>query len=348
MKITEIFQINEEDELSIDANDLLAEVNKFDKSFGLKLKHPVWDNAKEYKNIISSKTDFGIAGLLCVINGINANEYIQSNKKGEVQLLYPVSPYYPKFMFDSAVNWETNKTYDTSSFIFRVRYLSILLSYLIGNSNNIVKQYIRSEGYTHSNNARALVFLKDYMRDIILFINLLLSRDSTYKNMILKINQYLSYTDKKIKSNKLYELLNGHVVNLRRSMNTNIITSRFADDDMCIFMLLKISYMLASNKTNLKVIPKFRFIEGATVKHDLLKLIEELGLAILENTHEEKFSIGFMSFTDARPKIKTDWVNESKDNYPLKVGILALGYTSFVMDDKHITKFINEMLKKGI
>ena len=347
MKIAQIFR--EEDDNLFDVDELLDEVNKFDKSFGLKLKHPVWDDPKEYKGIITSKTDFGLAGLLCVINGIDANEYITTSKNGKVQMLkYPVSPYYPKFMFDSSLDWESNKTFDTSSLTFKVRYLSVLLSYLIGKTTRITKEYIRSQGYTHSNDERSLVFLKEFMKDIITFINLMISPDSTYNNMILKINQYLSYTDKRIKSNKLHELLNGHVINLRKSMESNILTNRFADDDMCIFMLLKIAYMLATNKTNLKVIPKFRFIEGATVKHDLVKLIEELGLLILENTHEESFSIGFIAYSDARPKIKTDWVKESKDNYPLKVGIIALGYTAFVMNDKHITKFINEMLKKGI
>ena len=95
------------------------------------------------------------------------------------------------------------------------------------------------------------------------------------------------------------------------------------------------------------VLPKFKHIENATVKHDLSKLIEALGDEIIYSTKCKKYNPMFKAFIEARPSIHSQFYKESKENDELRIGILALGFADFVMDDDTMSKFIKEMLKKG-
>ena len=161
------------------------------------------------------------------------------------------------------------------------------------------------------------------------------------------MHEHVSYTKKKLNQPKLREYTNGHIINCRSMIAPNPIGRRFGDDDMIIYFILKIAYLLATNNENLKPIPNFKYIENATVEHDLVKLIEELGSLIIENSKPKSFSPMFRAFLESRPSIKTQYYKEAKDDYVLRIGILALGYAKFVMNDKHIDKFIDKMLKKG-
>ena len=124
--------------------------------------------------------------------------------------------------------------------------------------------------------------------------------------------------------------------------------ARFFDDDMSIFNILKISYMLSTGKTNLDCIPGFMYIENATIKHDLIKLIEALGIEVVKARKMTKMTPMFTAFLVSKPLVYTQYNDEINRNFALKMGFMALAYTKFVLDDQSMNKFIDEMMKKGI
>ena len=78
-----------------------------------------------------------------------------------------------------------------------------------------------------------------------------------------------------------------------------------------------------------------------------MKVIEHLGSIIIENRNGANFPPMFKAFIDSRPSVITEFYEETKYNYVLKIGILALSYAKFVLNDKNCDKFIDKMLCKG-
>ena len=60
-----------------------------------------------------------------------------------------------------------------------------------------------------------------------------------------------------------------------------------------------------------------------------------------------KYSIMFKAFIESRPKIITEYHKEVNENACVKIGVLALEFTKFVMNDKNVDKFITKILRKG-
>ena len=54
----------------------------------------------------------------------------------------------------------------------------------------------------------------------------------------------------------------------------------------------------------------------------------------------------FKAFIKARPKVFCEYQNVN-DDASMRMGVLALEYTKFVMNDKNVDKFIKAMLRKG-
>lgn len=337
---------------NICVEDLVRAVNQSDKHFGVNLKDPeVWTEPSQYIDVISAKADMNMAALICSINGIPISDYFETdNETGYGTICKPVSVKHPLFTYSSILDWENKSdVYNTDSLIFRCRYLTLVISQLMGKIDDVTEREVYNKyKYRHSKDEKRIILTRDIMNDIIRFILLMINIDSSYQNIILKIHEHLSYTKKNLKHRELRNLLNGHVINTRNGMKENMISERFMDDDLAIYNILKIAYMLSTNKTNVKVIPKFKYIEGATVKHDLLKLIEELGFQIVYGSNNKKFSPMFKAFIESRPSVWTQFYEESEKNYAVKIGLLSLAYAKFVLDDYSIDKFIDNMMKKGI
>lgn len=332
--------------------DLVEAVNRYDKEYGIRLKHPdIWADPNSYRQIIEAKTDMNFAAMICALNGVSVKDYFETDtESGYGTICKPVGTEHPLFTYSSILNWDNYKEkYNTDSLIFRCRYLTLVISQLMGQIDKVTYLEVNNKyRHNHSKDERRIILTKDILNDTLKFILIMINIDSKYQNIILKMHEHVSYTKKSVKHRELRNLLNGHVLNVRKGMKESIFEERFMSDDLAIYNTLKIAYMLATNKTNIDVLPNFKYIEGATVKHDLIKLIEELGSEIIKNTKDKKYSPMFLAFIDARPSIWSEFYNESKDNYAIQIGLLALGYTRFVYDDEDLEKFVTKMLKKGI
>lgn len=332
-------------------NDLVKAVNASDRKYGIKLKHPnIWAEPEQYLNVVEAKCDMNIAAIICCLNGISVNDYFETDhESGYGTICRPVGIRHSCFTDESILNWRDDiSKYDSNSLIFRCRFVSLVLSQLMGRFDSITirEAYYRYK-YKHSRSERRIMISKDVMNYLVKFTLLMIKEDAKYQNIILKLHEYTSYTKKNVDYSELRNTLNMHVLNVRRGMQSDLLTDRFMSDDLAIYNILKVAYMLATNKTNLDVLPNFKHIEGATVKHNLIMLIEELGSQIIKNTKDKKYPPMFKAFIEARPLIWSQFYRESQSNYAIQIGLVALAYAKFVFDDMIIDDFIDEMMKKG-
>lgn len=336
----------------ININELTKAVNDYDKKFGIKIKkRDMWNEPLAYKNVLEAKCDMNIASLICIVNGIDCKEYFETDNSefGYGTISKPISTYDAVFTDYSLLYWNYNKRYSVNSLMFRCRFLTLVMSQMLDRIDKITSNMCDNRfHYKHSKTEYQIVLTKNIMNHLITFINIMINPDNSYKNIILKMNEYLSYTKNKVNHEKLRNLLNNHIIETRKSMTKSPFNGeKFLSDDVCIFNTLKIAYMLATDRTDVDVLPKFKHIENATVKHDLSKLIEALGDEIIYSTKGKKYNPMFRAFVEASPSIYSQFYKEAKHNDSLRFGILALGFTSFVMNDYYVEKFIKKMLKKG-
>lgn len=337
----------------LDLKDLIKEVNKADKIWGLNLKDPeLWADPENYFEIMSARADMNIAALICCLNGIDIKDYFVTDTSGEFgysTICRPVGILNPSFTNDSFLQWTNlKKTYDINSLTFKCRFLTVFLSSFMGSTENIIKREVKRKNsfFAHSKDEQKIVLLKETIDDLLKLINIMLY-GSSYKNIILKNLETLSYIKKGCEQDNLKNLLNGHIINVRNGLK-KVVGIKSMDDDIAIYQLLKIAYMLTSNKTTVGKVVPFVYIEGATAKHDLSKLIEDLGRVVLEDVKSKKYSPGFKAYIYARPKVQSQLHKQTRSNENLRMGILALSYTSFIINDKDVSSFIKEMMKKGI
>lgn len=342
-------------EKKVSIEELTDEINKMDKAYGIKLKHPeIWREPDQYKQIVEANAEMAIAALMCTVNGIKIEDYFETDQSpchfGTI--CRPIGVEHQDFTDESKLNWNDDKTcYDMKSIMFRCRFMTFTFMRFIGRLDKITEREARVRyKMKHSISEKQIMLMKSITEDCIRFAKLMVNPGNKYQNSILKMNEHISYSKKKCNHRELQTLLNGHIQNTRAAMKKDPFTKeRFADDDMAIYQTLKIAYMLATGKTNVGCIPKFKYIENATVKHDLLKLIEALGEAIITNTTDMlSLSPMFNAFILARPKVWVEYGKECRDNLAVRMGCLALAYSKFVYDDRIMDRFIDKMMKRGI
>ena len=335
----------------MDIDELTREVNRYDKEFGIKLKkYDMYNDPESYKVVLEARCDMILAKFICIVNGIKLSDWFETdNETGYGTISNPVNPEDPLFTDYSMLLWDKKKKFSTDSLMFRCRFITSVLMKMLDRMDKISGNMCDNRfHYKHSKTEYQIVQMKNIMDNVYLFVQLMIHQNNSYKNIILKMNEYVSYTKNKVDHNKLRNQLNGYVIETRDAMKKSPFNEeRFLSDNLCIYNMLKISYMLATNRTDVNVLPKFKHIENATVKHDLSKLIEALGDEIIYSTKCKKYNPMFKAFIEARPSIWSQFYKESKEDDALRIGILALGFSDFVMDDDTMSKFIKEMLKKG-
>ena len=55
----------------------------------------------------------------------------------------------------------------------------------------------------------------------------------------------------------------------------------------------------------------------------------------------------FKAFIESRPKIITEYHKEVNENACVKIGVLALEFTKFVMNDRFFDKFVDDLLQSS-
>lgn len=328
----------------IDTKELVKEVNKFDKQFGVKLKHPeIWSEPERFRPVFEAKAEINIAALICSLNGVNIDEYYDNSTI--VLNGLRVNPNGREFTEISNLNWEREGKYKTSSLMFKARFLTCVLSSFLGRIEKISDRKADDKHFKHSYDENRIIMTTEILDDITRIVKVM-SSGNNYGNIIMKVFHHLSYSKKKYNHEKLKKRLYAQVMDVKKNMKSSVFNDKYMDDDLCINNILQISYILATGDyEGNHGTPNFREIEGATVKHDLIKLIEKLGKEIIKRDGR-KHSPMFRAFVNASPLIVTKYGKEA-EKLTVTMGIYAIEFTRFFMCDKDVSKFIDGMLRKG-
>lgn len=331
-------------------DDIINEVNVFDKSFGLRLKHPeiFYDNST-YSDEMNRYANSVLGTLFARLNSISphavCNLDIDDEDYGEIQDEENMSMLLSKY---SNLKWDVDdRTFDISSIVFKMRFMSCIILSMLNNVRKISKNIVKKgKGYySHSIDEQVYLLVPEVVSDIVTCTRLMLA-GKPYRNTLIKTIIHTTYLKKKIKQNKIVEYVEYDMVPVISNMLPSGLTGiKLADDDVVIHSMLGCGYVWTTNNPKYyKVLPEFDYVKGATRKHDLHKLIEALGVAIVK----EKISEAFDAFITSDPKVSTDFSVECANNRELTMGMYALEFVKFIYNDKHIARFIDDMMRKGV
>ena len=319
-------------------NDLCREVNAFDKEFGIHLKkiNPYGEPEMVFQAFVDSFKTF-LYSVVCEINGITESVYL--TKKKQVRTFND-----SEFTDLSILKWDSNNTYDTNSYLYKCRFLTVFLIEYIEKIDRIaLKKYDYLSMFKTGKFEHGYFYMKSIADDTRRFIKVVLSGNS-YSNIILKMNQNCSYIRTKKTDPKE---LNKYIREIRHELKTGLRYSLLKDkdmpDDIAINSILQLAYLLCTGNTSLDDLPNFRYIEGADTSYELRGLTEALGSAIIENRKYEKRPILYLAYNRARPTIMSKY-KDINENWFISAGVRALEYTKFFCDDKYISKFIDKMI----
>lgn len=320
--------------------DIMNEVNKFDKKFGVRLKHPnAWREPEEYRLTYIDRCKSELTNLVCILNGVDPRDYYGNNFLYANSKLFRVTPMDYDFSSLSNLEWYQNGEYPVSSTIFKSRYLTYILTKLLDRFERISER--RFKGKKHEKYDRILMMDTKLMRDIVTFINAVYYDE--YKNIMIRIHNRLTYGYKSVKARKINKLVTDISMDCRGCFQKGLFsTSKIMPDDLILIRVFSLAYYLVTDNHKGTGIPKFKKVEGKTTSDDLLFMIEKLGEEIIKS--HKNYNVLFKAFITASPKITSSYGNQAYDNEAVRVGIIALTYTKFFMNDKNIDKFIDEIL----
>ena len=318
--------------------DLCREVNAFDKEFGIKLKkiNPSAEPEIVFKEFAESFKKF-LYDVICEINGISADVYNTKMKH--------ISEFKNKEFTDlSILEWDLSDTYDTNSYLYKCRFLTMfLLDYIERIDEIALKKYDYLSRFKSGKFENGYFYLKSIVDDTRRFIKVILSGNS-YGNIMLKMNQNCSYM--RTKKTDPREL-NKYIREIRHELKIGLKYSLFKEkempEDIAINSILQLAYLLSTGNTSLDELPNFRYIEGANTTYELRGLTEALGSAIITNRKYEKRPILYLAYNKARPNIMSKY-KDINENWFISAGVRALEYTKFFCNDKYISKFIDKMI----
>lgn len=260
----------------IDDNELRKEVNKLDKEFHIKLKKPHNTDVNKRILMISNKIDQNLLSLIAIINKIDMRNYIEDGDKFVLNIENPF------FKYESQLNWRSFEKYEISNLIFKLRFLTNLDFYMINRSADISKEtksrYMKDEATLIN-----IIELSNY----IFKFNSNIINDKQYTNFLLKLEEYI-VNDIKWCKPSIASTINLTVSNVKTLFEPRLFSmSLTGDEDEIIYWLLILAYELVTLQSNIdEALPGFKYVEGATNKYDLSKLIYALGDSILVATED--------------------------------------------------------------
>lgn len=317
------------------ANNVRRHVNNFDKIFSVNIKEP--NELNEPDEILDQLTTSFQDYLADVVYYIN-NIIIEPNRSVKEKIRFINSD-----NFNTVSIIDYSKSCPQNSYEFKIKFLTFFIKNVINKISKLSDNRTKILSDTPAKCEEEYFQLSKVILDFVRFIDIFKSNGDSYKNIMLQINHHCSFITTK-KSDPI--TINNDIRNIADELEIGIptaITSTKMPEDFAIDSILKLSYMITTGKTNLNILPKFKYIEGASVKFDLGLLIESLGEAINISSKHNKNSILFRSYCKALPLVYTK--RNFSDNENLIIGIYALSYTKFFCNNKYIDKFIDKMIE---
>ena len=271
--------------------------------------------------------------LICAINGFDKDDY----------LYHDGLTMKPKFKFDklfkelSLLKYDKEEKDDVNSLQFRGRFATKILIYFFKNIDDII-DVIAKDSNKDTYQFR-YGFLNDMIKKINKFVITYLSKEYNYREHLQRLIEYMYITERRNKEaidvTKTFEVQSQFV---KRACKT-----KEYDEDLMVNNIIKLAYVMATNKMNVKKCPEYE--EGITAK-DYMRIkdqIQGLGHAILKRREKEKTPALYKCFTKAMPLYYSKYPDINED-LEVNVGTKALVYLKVLIDDPYVDRYIDKMI----
>ena len=330
-----------------DLSGLLKEVQAIDRKQGSKLKSlkktKVFDPEKQFK-LELKEAKFYIDKMIVAINGIKLDEYFSYTESG-FPVYEKVSLKNDTFIINSKLDWNDEHKYDTDSLMFKCRFLTLLLLQLKDKLKKMVFNKFEASRSKLCSYERATIYLHDYLKDMYQLVMVMLNEDSSYSNIIIKNLLNTTYSQKDIDYITINKLLYDNIIGTREGIESDIPVvikkkeKKYNEENFRIKELIEVSYLLCTNSTkvNKKLVKKsFKAFDSTK---DSKALVKQLGNSISKYYKDDKESLPMMfkAFGYAQPLIDSRY-RDAKDDFDLLVGVNALAYTNFILNNKTVRK----------
>lgn len=293
-------------------------------------------SAKNMYIINCANWEFHLMEEILMINKIPVGQYLYANDYGTICENFLINK---KFKEMSCFNWEI-VPYAKDSLAFRGKFSTLLLYWVMRHTDPLCKM-IQSNIQGNKGELRGKA-LDNIIKRVDLFVINFMAGDTTYGD---NMEDILDITTLEADDKKFHHIIK-NFVNQKRFL-IDIINC--PEDDTPIGLIwdsiLKLAYMMATNNTNFKNIPKYKEEIDLSDPHILKEYVGRLGLAILmfrANKHRKR-PVLYTIWTKASPDYKSSF-HEINEAVEFNIGVKALYYLMFLVDDENFTEYITEMI----
>lgn len=313
-----------------DLNEFRKEVTKLDMGYGVTLNDPtVFKNPEEqfilgcveYKNYLDK--------VIKLLNGIDPEQKVRNIAEA------------------SCLRWKENIEYSVDSIEFRARFLTLFLTEISAHIAELCEKEFQVRKQATGIYEQPFFYLLDIRERINRFVMLFLDGNS-WRKLVLTMAEfsYLIRIDSKKRVSKLINGTNHMVQELRKGTERLMAGSMALDESILVQYLMQLSLLMCGGYTENLPLPRFKSFANKTPGVDSYQYeIAYIGKAILfANEKNQSGALMFQVFKDASPKLVANF-REMRLNLYLQIGVTALTFVNFILNDKNVDKLVQKIVK---
>lgn len=278
-----------------------------------------------------------IAKLIIALNKINLDDYFCSDEElGTV--CGPIGIENEEFLNNSKLNWKFELYDSINSSMFKRKFLTLILTEIMTNlgtvSNNTYKDSMDLVGLDYS----PKYYLSENISDINNFTKIFMFGNE-YQNIIFKLFKLSLNLNNDIKRTKIYDKVKELTFLLRKNTNNTFCRYNEIPDDILVYSLFQLMYLVITEDLTFKYIPNFQNIENRSLDDNFTDYIKKFGKCI---RNSKNISLFYSSFINSNPYIDIE-LNSDSEN--LIEGYQALVFIDFFTNNKGIHKLVKKIIK---
>lgn len=321
--------------------DLRKTINEYDRSYGLRLKHP--ENCDFDLWYVDAQHVFTEE----LMDNIHALSSIQASTHYGPRLFVSGSSDYGRsmegeYLFRSSPLWNGARNIEPIlSDVFKARFLTLLYSEMAKYLDDIVDMEFRHIGHSVTRSEQRYMILQRIIDTTMNFHDNYIKKQYSLE-AFLQLARYLSFRSKK-KRDKVFELIAEHmgIIQMNQTWSGNSL-----DEDVLVNDLVKIAYMAVTENPNIENTTPTMLQVNTSDDQMMRKILTGLGEDILfvknrKKNHPHPFL--YEAFLYARPSMPTRFTDVSS-NLRIRVAIRALYYLGFLTNDTSMLKLIQKIV----
>ena len=303
-------------------------------------------NIIERAETISENTSEAMLRLICVINGVNYEQYYNSitmfNEFG-------LGPSDPNFIELSPVEWDNPKSVRQDSVLFKTKFLTLLFTSILGNSNKLINN--TKNNYKIDNN-KAKAKLSNELNFEFYKACHKVAYDSYANNNwsdgILYLNRLLVGSVLKNDADNVVRSITSILDRILSGIKYNPIEGRLLDNVSVIYQLFRLSYILITYDVSYsKMLSSDKFLE-LNIDGDLSQIMFKYGKKLGKYISNNKKYVNpmFIAFLRANPALYSNM--KSAVNPEISLSLYALNFLNFIVNNDKIEKFLIHIMNTKV